>query len=205
MFFTPPYPSLFSPAPSILGSPVVSEGMNVAVGRFLITLATDPAGPSRVHLLRSWGMWAGVPRDAREQPYLGRSVLQVNATFSFMGSFVTRGLFGMPFDAVWVKIFIEEFDAGFNFRRAFEGPPRDILRVSPTYISGADSFPRSGRTSASLNIVAEPRMNYRVFVDVEAELRGAGFAGFGGSGATASVGVDVEGVGASFYIDPGIF
>lgn len=48
-------------------------------------------------------------------------------------------------------------------------------------------------------------MRYRVFVDVEAEVRADGFGGFGGSSAGASVGVNVESVSASFYIDPGIF
>lgn len=205
MIFTPPYPFQFTPGPDLLGSPTVFDGINAGAGRYLLTLFTDASAPSRAHLLRSWGMWAGVPRDARDQPYQGRSVLQVGATFSFMGSFTTRGIFGTPFNAAWVKIYVEEFDAGFNFRRAVAGLPSDILRVSPSYISGADSFPRAGRAGAFLSLVAEPRMHYRVFVDVEAEVRGAGFGGIGGSTARAAVGVNVENVSAAFYIDPAIF
>lgn len=205
MFFTPPFPFAFVPAPITTGAPMVMPiGSNPIFGRYLLTHFSSPGAPSSSRQLASWGMWAGVPRDALDQPYIGRSVLQINATFDFMGSFTTRGLFASPFNAAWVKIFVEELDAGFNFRRAFAGPPQDILRVSPAYFSGADSFPRAGRSSAFLSIVAEPRFRYRVFVDVEAEIRADGFGGIGGSSATASFGVNVESVGAAFHYDPAV-
>jgi hypothetical protein len=206
--FAPPYPLFFSPTIAQTGGPGIADRPGFPPGgSWFLHLASNSSAPSSASALRSFGVQSQ-PIDDRTGRLWTRSTrlfitTSINIRVPF---FFTSGGFATARTAAFFRYFIEEFDASFRFVRGFTMPGEIVVvRQDFFWFSGSQTFtPVSSGPGWTIPnpdpavLTASPNFFYRVWVDLTAEIRAAGFGGVGGSGAIAQLAWDIDSIDLSF-------
>ncbi len=193
MIATPPFRAPFGPVTSVMGSPGVAatNRSNASTGFMTLSASTDPRAPSRASVLVSiLAFDLDRPRHENGASFVERFLIgTARATFGVgFSRFTTSGIFAGALTSAVMRIFVEEF-RGSAFIGASRGPDLVLLRRSPSYVGGSDVYPALPSTGRGVShqFSAAANYRYRVFVDLEIEVRGEGFGTFGGSSSSASL------------------
>jgi len=200
MRFATPYPLDFIPAPIAAGSPGMSVWGGGEVGSCGFSLASNPSMPSSARVLTSLGMDVGAPRDRRGRPLPGVSELKMAMSLSYDTFFSVNTAFASALTASRLAILLEEFDSAGRFVRALNGGELTIIREEPWWITGVARWAPFAVDAAipQGRIATRAGFFYRLWIDLNGEIRSAGFGGIGGSAAMAQTSMHLAWVEVEF-------
>ena len=152
--------------------------------------------------LRSFGVESQPVDDANRRRLWTRDTrLTIRASINIRNPFFfSSGVFASARTAAVFSFFVEEFDTSFRFVRAVTMPGTIVVvRQDFWWFSGSQVFTpvSTGRGWTIANplagvLTARPNFFYRVWIDLNADIRAAGFGGVGGSGAIAQLAWDID-------------
>ena len=134
MTFTAPYPLTYDPSPAQSGNPTITRGRGPEIGQLHFDLSSNQSQPSSAHVLSSFGMEVGTPRDVITQRIIvGASELNVDPLSTIRGFFYTGGAFASALTSAKIAVYVEEYDAQGRIVRSIDGPEVEILRTPDFY------------------------------------------------------------------------
>ncbi len=207
--FTPPYPLFFAPTIALSGGPGITDRPDFPPGgSWFLHLSSNPTAPSSAFALRSFGVQSQ-PVDNLGRLWTRNTQLLITTSINIRNPlFFSSGIFASSRTAAAFSYFVEEFDARFRFVRAVTMPGEIVVvRQDVPWFSGSQTFtPFSvGRgwtigNPASGVLTATPNFFYRVWVDLNADIRAQGFGTFGGSAAIAQLAWDIDLIDVGFSL-----
>lgn len=209
---TPPYggvpffPPIVQIGAPFFGQPTIVERLPGASdlpepngGSLGFLIRSNPDGPSRCSVLMSVGVGVGAPIESSGSPSATPGTLSVSASVVSNFRSHTVGVFASSAARVWTKIYVEEFNANGAFVRAIVGQPAFVVQQGAYYWFGPGETHDTQRASNPiLTVTTSLGFTYPVWVDLEGFIEAAGFAGLGGSLASADVVANISAISVCF-------
>jgi hypothetical protein len=207
-FFTPPY-LFFRPGVAQSGAPGIADRPDFPPGgSWFLNLRSNSSAPSSAAALRSFGVLSQPVDDAnRGRLWTRNTQLFITTSINIrVPFFFSSGVFASARTAAVFNYFVEEFDASFRFVRAVTAPGEIVVvRQDVPWFSGSQTFtPISSGSGWTIPnplsgvLTATPNFFYRVWVDLNADIRAQGFGGIGGSSAIAQLAWDIDSIDLQF-------
>ena len=202
--FTAPYPLFFNPSVAQSGTPGIADRPDFPPGgSWFLHLNSNPSAPSSAMALRSFGVQSQPIDDSRGRLWTRSTQLFITTSINIrVPFFFSSGTFATARTAAAFSYFVEEFDASFRFVRAVTMPGEIVVvRQDFWWFSGSQTFtPVSSGPGFTIPnpvrgvLTATPNFFYRVWVDLNADIRAQGFGPGGGSSAIAQLAWDIDAI-----------